>query len=132
MLFTLSDVIIDPVALQGERWSLGKIYRYPHEAIYFGIPLVNFEGWAMVGFVSFFSRWLDSGPYTDDSVPRKVVSRKLLIGLGLFYGVLAFNLGVTFRTGEIFMGVAGSFNVVPLTAALLVTPMVRRYVFGGP
>ena len=54
VLFTLSDVIIDPVALQGERWSLGKIYRYPHEAIYFGIPLVNFEGWAVVGFVSFF------------------------------------------------------------------------------
>jgi hypothetical protein len=79
-----------------------------------------------------FYRWLEPGPYADDSVPRKVVSRKLLISLGLFYGVLAFNLGVTFRTGEIFMGVAGSFIVVPLTAALLVTPMVRRYVFGGP
>ena len=54
VLFTLSYVIIDPVALQGERWFLGKIYGYPHEAIYFGIPLVDFAGWAVVGFVSFF------------------------------------------------------------------------------
>ncbi len=55
VLFTLSDVIIDPVALQGERWFLGKIYGYSHQAIYFGIPLANFAGWAVVGFVSFFS-----------------------------------------------------------------------------
>jgi len=54
-------------------------------------------------------------------VPRKVVSRELLLGLGLFYGVLAFNLGVTFWIGEIFMGMAGCFIVVPLTVALLVT-----------
>jgi putative membrane protein len=38
VFFTFSDVIIDPVALQGERWFLGKIYGYPHEVIYFGIP----------------------------------------------------------------------------------------------
>ena len=47
----------------------------------------------------FFYRWLERGPYADDSVPRKVVSRELLLGLGLFYGVLAFNLGVTFWIG---------------------------------
>ena len=122
VLFTLSDVIIDPVALQGERWFLGKIYEYPHEAIYFGIPLANFAGWAVVGFVSFFFyRWLERGTYAADSVPRKVVSRELLLGIALYYGVLALNLGMTFWIGEIFMGMVGCFIVVPLTAALLVT-----------
>ncbi|MDH5698334.1 MAG: hypothetical protein OEZ41_00025 [Nitrospirota bacterium] len=29
ILFTFLDVVIDPVALQGERWFLGKIYGYP-------------------------------------------------------------------------------------------------------
>ncbi len=32
VLFTFSDVVIDPVALQGEQWFLGKIYDYPEEA----------------------------------------------------------------------------------------------------
>ena len=122
LLFTFSDVIIDPVALQGERWFLGKIYGYPHEAIYFGIPLANFAGWAVVGFVSlFFYRWLEQGPYSRDSVPRSVVNRELLLGIGLYYGVLIFNLGVTFWIGEIFMGMVGCFIMIPLTAALMVT-----------
>jgi uncharacterized membrane protein len=107
--------------LQGELWFLGKIYGYPHEAIYFGIPLANFAGWAVGGFVYFFLPVVRAGPYVFDSVPRKVVSRELLQGLGLFYGVLAFNLCVTFWIGEIFMGMIGCFIVVPLTAALLAT-----------
>lgn len=122
VLFTFSDVIIDPVALQGERWFLGKIYGYPHEAIYFGVPFVNFAGWATVGLVSlFFYRVIERGPYESDSVPQKVVRRELFLGIGLYYGVLAFNLGVTFWIGEIFMGMVGCFIFVPLTAALFVT-----------
>src|SRR5438093_5349258 len=30
------DVIIDPVALHGDRWFLGKIYYYPNGGLYFG------------------------------------------------------------------------------------------------
>jgi len=122
VLFTFSDVIIDPVALQGGRWFLGEIYGYPHAAIYFGIPLANFAGWASVGFVSFvLYRWLERGPYMAESVPREVINRELLLGIGLYYGVLVFNLGVTFWIGETFMGMVGCFIFIPLTAALLVT-----------
>jgi len=129
VLFTFSDVIIDPVALQGERWFLGKIYGYPHAGIYFGIPLANFAGWATVGLVSFiFYRLLERGPFAGDSVPREVVSRELFLGIGLYYGMLAFNLGVTFWIGEVFMGMVGCFIFVPLTAALLVT-LWRRETF---
>jgi len=119
---SFSDVIIDPVALQGERWFLGKIYGYPHEVIYFGIPLVNFAGWAVVVLMSFvFYRWLERGQFASESVPNEMVSGELFLGIGLYYGVLAFNLGVTFWIVEIFMGMVGCFIFVPLTAALLVT-----------
>ena len=122
VLFTFSDVIIDPVALQGERWFLGKIYGYPHEGIYFGIPLANFAGWAVVGFVSFsIYRWLEQGTFAEDPTPRGVIGQELLLGLALYYGVLAFNLGVTFWIGEVFMGMVGCFIFIPLTAALVVT-----------
>ena len=121
VLFTFSDVIIDPVALQGGRWFLGEIYGYPHEAIYFGIPLANFAGWASVGFVSFLLyRWFERGPYRAESVPQEVVNRQLMLGIGLYYGVLAFNLGMTFWIGETFMGMVGCFIFIPLTAALSV------------
>lgn len=63
VFFTFLDVIIDPVALQGERWFLGRVYGYPEEAIYFGVPLANFAGWAIVGTLSLLSyRRLERGP----------------------------------------------------------------------
>src|SRR5215467_13752032 len=46
---TLIDVVIDPVALRGDRWFLGQIYGYQDPGLYFGIPLLNFAGWAVVG-----------------------------------------------------------------------------------
>ncbi|MBF8261085.1 MAG: conserved membrane protein of unknown function, partial [candidate division NC10 bacterium] len=48
-LFMLIDVVIDPLALRGDRWFLGKIYEYPSPGIYFGVPLTNFLGWGVVG-----------------------------------------------------------------------------------
>ena len=122
VLFTFLDVVIDPVALQGERWFLGKIYGYPEEAIYFGVPLANFAGWTVVGFLSLLGyRWLERGPYASDPIPREVVKWELLLGIGIYYGILTFNLGVTFWIGEVLMGIVGYFIFSPLTAALLVT-----------
>lgn len=122
VLFTLSDVIIDPVALRGDRWFLGKIYGYPQEAIYFGIPLSNFAGWAVVGFLScLFYRWLERGPYATDAIPREIVHRELLLGIGLYFGILGFNLGMTFWIGEILMGMVGCFICIPMTTTLFVT-----------
>ncbi|HBP89721.1 MAG: carotenoid biosynthesis protein [Nitrospira sp.] len=122
VFFTFSDVVIDPVALQGDRWFLGKIYGYPQEAVYFGIPLANFAGWAVVGFLSLLGyRWLERGPYASHPIPREVVKWELLLGIGLYYGVLAFNLTVTFWIGEMLMGIVGCFIFFPLTAVLLST-----------
>ena len=50
-----------------------------------------------------------------------MVSGELFLGIGLYYGGLAFNLGVTFWIVEAFMGMVGCFIFVPFTAALLVT-----------
>ncbi len=122
ILFTFSDVIIDPLALRGDRWFLGQIYGYPHDALYFGVPLANFAGWAVVGLVSFFVyRWLERGPYYADPVPQTIVRRELILGILLYYGVLAFNLVLTFWIGEVLIGIVGCFIFTPLTAALFAT-----------
>ncbi len=84
------------------------------------MPLANFAGWALVGFLSLFGyRCLERGRNASDPIPREVVKWELLLGIGLYYGVLAFNLGVTFWIGEVLMGIVGCFIFFPLTAVLL-------------
>jgi hypothetical protein len=51
VLMMLLDVVIDPVAVRGDRWFLGHLFSYPHGGVYFGVPLTNFAGWLIVGIV---------------------------------------------------------------------------------
>jgi len=110
ILCMLLDVIIDPAAFLGDRWFLGKIYFYREEGEYFHIPLTNFAGWFFVAGValscfSVLDRWLDTKtPFQ----PKYQVPAQALLGPGIYFGVLIFNLGVTFYIGEIFLGCLGT------------------------
>ena len=110
ILCMLMDVIIDPVAFLGDRWFLGKIYFYREEGEYFHIPLTNFLGWIFVAAItlisfSFLNRWLDSKiPFEKEQLPGQA-----LLGPGLYFGVLIFNIGVTFYIGEKLLGFIGAF-----------------------
>ena len=44
VLMMLLDVVIDPLAVRGDRWFLGRIFYYPDGGVYFGVPLSNFAG----------------------------------------------------------------------------------------
>lgn len=119
LLFMLIDVVIDPVALRGERWFLGKIYYYPEGGIYFGVPLSNFLGWAAVGFTSvFLFQRLERRRGGSKAGERRDVTPHILTGVFLYYMVLAFNLGVTFAIGEALLGLAGVLIYLPATALL--------------
>lgn len=120
LFFTFIDIVIDPVALRGDRWFLGQIYGYPHNGIYFGVPLANFAGWVVVGGLSMLLyKSLEDIQYRNNPVPLPVVNLEILMGIGLYYGVLAFNLGVTFWIGEIFLGLVGCLIFIPVTALLI-------------
>ena len=47
----LLDVVVDPLAVRGDRWFLGRIFFYPAGGAYFGVPISNFLGWIFVGTV---------------------------------------------------------------------------------
>lgn len=120
LFFTFIDIVIDPVALRGDRWFLGQIYGYPHNGIYFGVPLANFAGWVVVGGLSMLLyKSLEDTQYRNNPVPLPMVNLEILMGIGLYYGVLAFNLGVTFWIGEIFLGLVGCLIFIPVTALLI-------------
>ena len=113
LLFVLLDVVIDPVTLRGDRWFLGKIYYYPEPGVHFGVPIANYLGWAVVGLVALgvFQR-------IDRRLPDAATAPALTRPV-LYYGVLAFNLSVTFWINEPVIGTTGLFMYLPITAFLL-------------
>ncbi len=86
------DVVIDPLAVRGDRWFLGRIFYYPDGGAYFGVPLSNFAGWMIVGTLGVGAYLaLAGGP---------VAGGRVWPGVALYYIVLGFNLAVTAWIGE--------------------------------
>ncbi len=114
LLFVLVDVVIDPVALRGDRWFLGQIYGYPESGVYFGVPLANFVGWGVVGAVAttLYYCWELGQPERRVAFFR---GRAMLCPM-LYFIVLAFNLAVTFALGEWWLGVSGLALTAPIVA----------------
>ena len=119
VLCMLMDVIIDPVAFLGDRWFLGKIYFYREEGEYFHIPLTNFAGWFFIAGLTLscfavLDRWLDSKiPFTPQ------YQHPALLGPGLYFGVLIFNLGVTFYLEEVLLGCLGTLICLGIFSLIL-------------
>lgn len=116
-LFVLIDIVIDPVALRGSLWFLGQIYGYYEAGVYFGVPLANFLGWAIVGLGLITLHRLLDGVYRTR--PRKDwgvawVPYRGLTGPLLYLGVFGFNVAVTFAIGEYTLGVVDLFLLGPL------------------
>jgi uncharacterized membrane protein len=91
VLMMLLDVVIDPLAVRGDRWFLGRVFYYPDGGVLFGVPLSNFAGWVLVGSVA-VGAFLGAGGGGDTRAARG--------GVLLYYGVLAFNLVLAWWIGE--------------------------------
>ena len=108
--FVYLDIIIDPVALRGDRWFLGRIYGYPDGGVYFGIPISNFIGWLVVGILLIYilqkiDKYLDVYRVKDFCGHR--YPWRYMIGPVLYLGVLIFNFYITFSIHEYTIGWAG-------------------------
>jgi uncharacterized membrane protein len=115
---TLLDVVIDPLAVRGARWFLGDVFSYAEAGAYFGVPLSNFAGWLVVG-------WAAVGGFVAVAAPPGATCPNR--GVGLYYGVLVFNLIMTGWIGE------GRLLVIGLTLhiAVFTTLMVWRSVIAA-
>ena len=129
-LQTFLDIVIDPVALQGNRWFLCQIYGYREKGIHFGVPLSNYAGWLLTSFclVAAFqlidARRLSAAPVGVCNLPFRS-----LLGPLLYLSVLLFNLGVTFWIGEPFMALSGIliYTLPLLMVVLLAVRRINRY-----
>jgi putative membrane protein len=136
LFFTFIDVVIDPVALRGDRWFLGQIYGYPDPGVYYGVPLANFLGWAVVGLIALSGYFLLDRRLSPPSKHAKesdtVMTVYVLLGCGLYYSVLTFNLAVTFWIGEPQLGMTGMLIFLPLTALFILRLLSRLPAAGSP
>ena len=131
VLMMLLDVVIDPLAVRGDRWFLGRIFFYPDGGIYFGVPLSNFAGWVVVGTLGVggylcWSGWREAG--LGRGWPARgasgAVGRRPWPGIALYYGVFFFNLAVTAWIGEWILVMVGA--TVHLATALVLWSVSQR------
>jgi uncharacterized membrane protein len=120
MFYAWIDMVIDPLALRGDRWFLGHLYYYPEPGVHFGVPLANYVGWAIVALISLTGYFfLDRrGPKIPAESRADSVTPAVALGCGLYYAVLLFNLAVTFWIGEALLGIAGVLMYIPVTVLL--------------
>jgi putative membrane protein len=125
LLMMWVDVVIDPLAVRGDRWFLGRIFYYPEPGWYFGVPIANFVGWVVVGSTIAWG-WSFLGDRVGGSPPAWAASvpGRRYHAIVLYYLVLAFNLGVTATVAEPALFWTGALLHVPL--AVLVVCSVRR------
>ncbi len=123
LLFMLLDVVIDPVAIQGEKWFLGRIYGYRFDGFYFGIPMSNFGGWFLVGAVLMAAlQLLERISFLDSKaqLSENLSSWMRLLGPALFFSVLLFNIGVTFYIGGMLLGLVDFFLFAAMLAPIII------------
>ncbi len=97
------DIVADPLAVQGDKWFLGKIFYYENPGFYFGVPLSNFAGWLLVALCIFSSYAFLEKKLFYSQEPKKYI----FLGPLFYGGIVAFNLIITFWIGEIFLGLIG-------------------------
>lgn len=115
LLMVAIDIVVDPLAVRGDRWFLGRIFYYPEAGEYFGVPLTNFGGWMLVALAILFSyRFLERLAFRDPS-PR----RAPWLGPAFYWGILVFNFAITFWIGEWRLGLIGLGLHLAVLAALV-------------
>lgn len=128
LLQVFLDIIIDPVALQGNRWFLGQIYGYREAGVHYGVPISNYLGWWLVGFIMILAlQTIDRlvGRHVEGLPGVTNLPFRSLIGPLLYFSVIAFNITMTLRIGERLMAVTGILSCI-LPCAIVVTLAIQR------
>lgn len=126
LLQTCLDIVIDPVALQGNRWFLGQIYGYREQGIHFGVPLSNYAGWLLTSLFLIAAFQLIDARRLDETTAGIVnFPFHSLLGPLLYLSVLIFNIAMTLAIGERFMALCSALMYV-LPLVMVVVLALRR------
>jgi uncharacterized membrane protein len=122
------DIIIDPVALQGDRWFLGKIYGYRDTGVHFGVPLSNYIGWWGVSAIMVFTlQRLSVTGFGKSTAPSGACSfpGSSLLPAVLYLSVIIFNIAIALYINEMAIATTGLF-IITLPLVIVMIQAVRR------
>lgn len=129
LLQTFLDIIIDPVALQGDKWFLGRIYGYRETGYHFGVPVSNYIGWFFVSLVMIYILQRLTAAINGRSMnpPAGVCNfpGSSLVSPGLYLCVILFNISIAFSIQETTIALSGIFSVL-LPAAIILILAIKR------
>jgi uncharacterized membrane protein len=120
LLMMWLDLVIDPLAVRGDRWFLGRIFYYPEPGWYFGVPMANFAGWVIVGAAIAWG-WTLIAPRVG-GVPPHWGRRWPGHGeqaVAIYYLVLIFNVAVTAAAAEPVLLWVGLLLHIPLAGVVV-------------
>ena len=126
------DIIIDPVALQGEKWFLGRIYGYRETGAHFGVPLSNYFGWWFVSACMIFmlQRITVAGGITNTK-PAGVCffAGRNLLPVFLYLSIIIFNSAIAFHIKESTIATTGLFIMIlpAVMVMILASQRINRY-----
>jgi len=125
------DLVIDPLAVRGDRWFLGRIFYYPEPGRYFGVPVANFAGWVVVGAAIAWG-WIFIARRVGGEPPSwgRRWPRHGSQAVAIYYLVLAFNLAVTAAVAEPALLWVGILLHVPLAGVVVCSLRSREH--AGP
>ena len=125
------DIVTDPVALQGSRWFLGRIYGYREAGTHFGVPFSNYLGWWLVSALMIGALQLIDRTVRHRERPAGVAAApfRCLYAPFLYLCVVAFNLSVTVYIGEKLMALTGLFifTLPVVMGVVLLFNKINRY-----
>jgi len=113
LIMVAIDIVVDPLAVRGDRWFLGRIFYYPEGGQYFGVPLTNFGGWLLVALAIFLAY-----SFLEKRFKAPPPERALWLGPAFYWGILTFNFLITFWIGEWVLGLIGLTMHLILLAVL--------------
>ena len=121
------DLVIDPLAVRGDRWFLGRIFYYPEPGWYFGVPAANFAGWVVVGAVIAWG-WMVIAPRVSGEPPRwgRRWPGHGVQAVAIYYLVLAFNVAVTAAVAEPALLWVGVLIHLPLAGVVVCSLRLRE------
>jgi putative membrane protein len=133
VLMTWLDLVIDPLAVRGARWFLGRIFYYPEPGPYFGVPLANFAGWVVVG-AAIALGWHALGPAIGGRPPAWAgrLPGRPHHAAAIYYLVLLFNLAVTAAVAEPALLWAGLAVHAPLAALVVCSSTAVEHRLAAP
>jgi uncharacterized membrane protein len=128
LFMVMIDLVVDPLAVLGDRWFLGKVFWYDPPGPHFGVPISNYLGWYFVAAITIaIFQWVDAALNRGSGRPLGAIPgfpSRALLGPVLYAAMVMFGVTMLFLIGAYTIAWAAVFIYLPF--GVLAIHILRR------